>query len=425
MQKKDVDVTLSLAVIVLLFLGLVMIGSVSIYPSYTHTYKYMVLPGYIDEPYTTYFLYKTFQNVLIGIIAMAMVSKIPYHLLEKYVKPIFWGSVVFLCLVFVPGIGDNRNGATGWLDIPGLPSIQPVEFAKLGLIIMLAFFLKKRRSLMKDFYAGFLAFFIVVGFIVFPLMLQPDFGSILILAPVVLAMYYIGGGNFKYIGIAFVVGLIGIASVYGIGKMQQNNYKAKVEAWIQTGTGGGISLGYITTRIDNYFRNNKEIAQTRDRGGSDHQLKNAFIALGSGGFSGLGFGASIQKFGYLPEVHGDFIFAVIVEELGFIGGLGIIIFYLFIAYRGYSISRWVKDLFAKYLAFGITTWFIIQAFVNIGVNLNVIPLTWVTLPFVSFGGSSILSLCIATGVLLSVSRHVEVKPQNLSEALQAGRKVTF
>lgn len=208
--------------------------------------------------------------------------------------------------------------------------------------------------------------------------------------------------------------------------MQMN--QARQVTSTETTVDGGlfVKVGYIAQRIDNFFRDNKDIALSANtRQQNDYQLKQGFIALGSGGFTGLGFGNSIQKFGYLPESYWDFIFSVIVEELGFVGGMGIIGLYLFFWYRGYTIARSVSDLFGKYLAFGITTWILTQAFVNIGVNLNVIPLTGVTLPFISFGGSSIMSLTIASGILLSISRHIEHKPQNLSEALQSGRRVIF
>lgn len=402
-----------------------MISSVSVYASYRIT-SWLVARGLLDEPNNSYFMIKTVINVIVAIAAMIIFSKIPYELFEKYAKHIFAASLIGLCLVFVPGLESEQNGAKWWIDIPWLPSIQPVEYAKIGLIIMLAYFLKYRRSMMNDFKMGIGPFVFIASLPVFLLMFQPDFGSILILSPIILFMYFVGNGNIKILWIAFALALVGASAIYGIGKMQQNAYQARKEAWIiSTSSGSTFSLGYITTRVDNFFRDNKEIAISRSTETRDHQLRNAFIALGSGGFFGLGFGNSIQKFWYLPEVEWDFIFSVIVEELGFIGWLAVIGLYLFIAYRGYMIARSVKDLFGKYLAFGITTWFVVQAFVNIGVNLNVVPLTGVTLPFISYGGSSVASLGIAAGILLSISRHVEVKPQNLSDALQSGRKVTF
>lgn len=408
MQKKEVDAVFSIIIIAMLFFGLVMISSVSVYSSYTITLK-QVLKGVLDEPNNSYFMVRTIMYVVMGIVVMTIFSKIPYDFFEKYAKQFFWGSVIFLAAVFIPWVGAEYHGATGWIDLPWLPSIQPVEFAKLSLIIMLAFFLKRRKAMMKDVSMGVIPYFLHAGVVVILLMLQPDFGSILILSPIVLAMYFVGNGNVRFVAIAILVVIVGAVGVYGLGKA----------------FGEQTKLWYISKRVDNFLRSNKDIAQTKNSGNNDDQLRNGFIAIGSGGFWGLGFGASIQKFGYLPEVYGDFIFSVIVEELGFVRGTILIWFYLFIAYRWYNIARSVKDLFWKYVAFGITTWFVVQAFINIGVNLNVIPLTGVTLPFVSYWGSSILSLCMAAGIVLSISRHREVRPQNLSEALQAGRKVVL
>lgn len=412
MQKKDVDTSLAIIVLILLFFGMVMISSVSVYPSYLRTLDY-VQKGILDEPNNSYFVVRSIGFVIIWVIAMSLVSKIPYYLYEKYAFRIFGASFFFLLAVYIPHLWKTYNGARWWIDIPWLPSIQPVEFAKLGLIIFLAFFLKKRSSVIGRMKEWFLTYFAYVGAIFFLLALQPDFGSILILSPVVLSMYFIGKWNSKYVLYGILAAFLGALLVYGFGK---------------TPIGSALKVGYISSRIDNYLRPSKQIAESFRTGNQkqsdkDLQLRNGFIALGSGGFLGLGFGSSIQKFGYLPEVEWDFIFSVIVEELGFRWWTFIIIMYLLLAHRWYMISRWVKDSFGKYLAFGITTLFIVQAFINIGVNLNVIPLTGVTLPLVSYGGSSVISLMIAAGILLAISRHVEIKPQNLSEALQSWRKV--
>lgn len=309
-------------------------------------------------------------------------------------------------MVFV--IGTEYNGAKWWIDLPGLPSIQPVEFMKIALLIMLAYFLKKRRAVIADTYMGFIPYFFYVGIVFLLLIFQPDFGSILILAPVTIALYFVGWWNLKYIITAIVIALIWASAVYGIGKVAPSTW-----------------VGYISQRIDNFFRDSHDIVETNNRDDKDYQMKQWLIAIGSGWFFGLGFGKSIQKFGYLPEVQWDFIFSVIVEELWFFGWMVLVFMYMMIAYRGFLIARSVKDPFAKYLALGITTWIMVQASINIGVNLNIVPLTWVTLPFVSYGGSSLLSLMIGVGILLSISRHMEYKPQNLSDILHAKRKVIY
>lgn len=257
-------------------------------------------------------------------------------------------------------------------------------------------------------FMGFIPYFVYVWLVFLLLMFQPDFGSILILAPVTIALYFVGWGNFRYILYAVVIAFIGATAVYSVGKIAP-------QTWVW----------YITQRIDNFFRDSHDIVESKSGDKKDYQLKQGLITIGSGGFFGLGFGKSIQKFGYLPEVQWDFIFSVIVEELGFFGAMILISLYVMITYRGFLIARSVKDQFARYLALGITIWILVQATINIGVNLNIVPLTGITLPFVSYGWSSLFTLMIGIGILLSISRHMEYKPQNLSDILHAKRKVIY
>lgn len=386
----------------LVIFGMIMISSVSVYASFSKTSRAA------GEAINYLYVLNNIIHVLIGIVALAVVSKIPYTFLEKHAKTIFWGT--FILLIVVLFVWVELNGARWWIDIPGIRfSLQPVEFAKIGLILFLAYFMKKRRFLLGDFFEGFVPFFWIVGAVFFLLALQPDFWSILIIAPIAIGLYYVGGWNARYIGASLLVCVIWATTVYGLWKVGND--------------GNGNSLSYISWRIDNFLRDNKEIIEKPNPDGKDYQTKQGLIAIGSWGFFGLGFGKSIQKFGYLPEVQWDFIFSVIVEELGFFWAILLLLIYLTIGYRWFSIARWVKDLFGKYVAFGITALILVQAFINIGVNLNIIPLTGITLPFISYGGSSLLSLMIAVGILLSISRHVEYKAQNLSDVLHAKRRV--
>ena len=389
----------------LVIFGMVMISSVSVYSSFKVTSK-MVAAGTLWETQNYFYLLRNIFNVLMGVSIMVICSKIPYQFFEKFARHIYVACVIFLSLVFV--IGTEYNGAKGWIDLPGLPSLQPVEFMKIWLLIMLAYFLKKRRSTISDMSMGFIPYFFYVGIVFLLLIFQPDFGSILILAPVTIALYFVGGWNIRFITFAILIAVAGATLVYWIGKVAP-------QTWV----------GYISQRIDNFFRDSHDIIETNNRDDKDYQMKQGLIAIGSGWFFGLGFGKSIQKFGYLPEVQWDFIFSVIVEELWFFGALLLVTTYLMITYRGFLIARSVKDLFARNLALAITIWILIQASINIGVNLNIVPLTGVTLPFVSYGGSSLFSLMIGVGILLSISRHMEYKPQNLSDILHAKRKVTY
>ncbi len=412
MEKKHIDATLVFLILALVIFWLIMMSSVSVYSSNTVTER-MVALGKLTESNNYFYLQRHLMYVLIGVFALALTSKIPYTFLERHAKHIFGGTLVLLTAVLF--VWEEYNGARGWLNIPGIPSIQPVEFMKIGLILMLAYFIKKKRNVLHDLADGFLPYFVMVGAVFFLLILQPDFGSILILAPVVIALYFVGWGNSKYIGISILVSLIGAWSVYGIGKVDIKNSE-----WRNSNP-----LNYISLRIDNFIRDSKELIEKPNPDGKDYQTKQWLIAIGSGGFFGLGFGKSIQKFGYLPEVQWDFIFSVIVEELGFIGACVVIGIYFMIAYRGYLIARSVKDPFAQYVAFGITTLIFVQAGINIWVNLNIVPLTGVTLPFVSYGGSSLLSMLVCVGILLSISRHREYRPQKITDIFSAERRIVI
>lgn len=366
----------------------------------------MVWKGLLSEPNNSYYLLENFTHVFIGMIALIFFTKFSYVYFEKWNRIILAWILSVMLIVLI--IGKEYNGARWWLDIPGLPSIQPVEFAKVGIILFLASFMKKKRSLIASLEEGTIPYFLIVSTLFFLLALQPDFGSILILAPVLLALYFVWWGNLKHIALLFLIGSIWAWSVYGIWKIWDNSSK----------------LSYISSRIDSFFQDNETLFSKTDTDGKDYQIKQWLIAIGSGGFWGLWFGKSIQKFWYLPEVQGDFIFSVIVEELGFIWAFGLITLFFIITYRGYVIARSVKDLFGKYVAFWLSTLILVQVFVNIWVNLNVVPLTWVTLPFVSYGGSSLIALMVSIWILLNISRHMEYNiPSSLSQSFHKKRRV--
>ena len=390
MQKKSIDTTLLFLVMGLVIFGMIVISSVSVYPSFKKT------TTALTQGYNYYFLVRNITHVIVWVLLMTFFSKFTYSFFEKYSKYIlFW---VYFSLIAVLLFWKKLNGATGWIDIPWLPSIQPVEFVKIGLLIYLAYFIKRKKSLLSHFQDGFIPYFLIAWWVFLLLALQPDFWSVLIIAPVIIALYFVWGGNIRYLWISFLTCILGVVSVYGIGKMTSGWEKSK--------------LSYISTRIDNFLQDNHTLFTNTDTDGKDYQIKQWLIALGSGGFFGLGFWKSIQKFGYLPEVQWDFVFSVIVQELGSFGWSVLLLVYVFIIYRWYTIARAVKDPFGKYLAFGISTLILVQVFVNVWVNLNVIPLTGVTLPFVSYWGSSLISLMVAVWILLNISRYMEYTPKS-------------
>lgn len=412
MEKKHIDATLVFLILALVIFGLVMMSSVSVYSSNTVTEK-MVALGKLDKSNNFFYLLRHLIYVFIWVIALAITSKIPYSFLEKNAKNIFW--IAFVLLLAVLFVWEEYNWAKWWLNIPWMPSIQPVEFMKIWLIVILAYFMKKKKQMLQSFFDGFIPFFVIVGWVFLLLILQPDFWSILILAPVAIWLYFVWWWRSKYIGISFFVCLMGAWIIYSLWKITMEWASGKNQN----------PLSYISLRIDNFIRDNKELIEKPNPDGKDYQTKQWLIAIWSGGFFGLGFWKSIQKFWYLPEVQWDFIFSVITEELGFIGAFILISIYLAIVYRWFDIARSVKDPFAQYVAFGITLLIFVQAGINIGVNLNIVPLTGVTLPFVSYGWSSLLSMLVCIGILLSISRHREYRPEKITDIFTSERRIVL
>ncbi|QFR39226.1 cell division protein FtsW [Candidatus Gracilibacteria bacterium 28_42_T64] len=389
-MKKNVDYRLFFTVLFLIIFGMIMISSVSVYSSFRVT-SLMVKAGFIAEGYNHFYVIRNIIHVIVALLGLGVIVKIHYSFFEKYAKYFFIFSLILLLVVLL--IGPSWNGARGWINLPFLPfAIQPTEFLKITLILYLAAFLKKYKNHLHSFSDGFIPFMLILGSALFLVGLQPDFGTIMVIVPISVIMFFYAGANIKYLGILFILGVVLSTSVYMGGKYDKSNPET------------ANKLSYITNRIDNFLSDNKEAIKNKT---INYQTEQALIAIGSGGFNGLGFGKSIQKYGYLPEVQGDFIFSVIIEELGFLGGFILLSFYLHIGYRGLYIASKVSDLFGKYVAVGISSWIMIQAFINIGVNLNIVPLTGITLPFISYGGSSLLSLIIALGILLNISRYIE------------------
>ncbi|MDQ7009233.1 MAG: putative peptidoglycan glycosyltransferase FtsW [Candidatus Gracilibacteria bacterium] len=393
--KTTIDYPLFFTVAFLIIFGMIMISSISIYSSYKLTSS-QVYMGLIENPYNYFYVKRNILHVITGFILLVIVVKIPTKFFEKASG--FFLAITTLLLGYVHFFGATYKGAKGWIDIPLLPfNIQPTELLKLSLILFLAYFFKKNIKYIKSFEKGFLPFLAILVFFVIIVGLQPDFGTVMVITPIAFVMFFLAGANVRYLTVLALIGVLGAFSIYSAGK-----YETKADR---------NKLSYITERIDFFLEDSKELFNPKSTINSDktYQTKQALITIGSGGATGLGFGNSIQKFGYLPEVQGDFIFSVIIEELGFTGGFILLSLYLFIAYRGFYIYSKVQDIFSKLTAAGISTWFIIQAFINIGVNLNIMPLTGITLPFISYGGSSLLTLMLALGVLLGISREVHKK----------------
>lgn len=391
-MKKNVDYNLFFAVVLLIIFWMIMISSVSVFSSAKVTGN-MANNGLIEEAYNHFYVLRNIAHVLIWWVALWFAAKIRYNFYEKYSKYFF--GIILILLIIVLVIWVSLKWARWWINIPWIPfTIQPTEFLKLWLIVYLAAFFKRYKWVLGDFKNGYMPFMAIIWFVLLLVWLQPDFWTIMVILPVSVIMFFYAGANIKHLFITIFLGFFLIFSVYTAWEYDKETGKNLNNLW------------YITQRIDNFLADNREAIKNKT---INYQTEQALIAIWSGGFTGLWFGQSIQKFWYLPEVQWDFIFSVIVEELWFIWWLTLILLYGYIGYRGFYIANRVWDLFPKLVAVWITSWILIQTFINIWVNLNVVPLTGITLPYISYGWSSLLSLMLALWVLLSISREVEMK----------------
>lgn len=385
-EHKDIDYPLFFAIIGLVIFWSVMISSVSVYDSYRITRK-LVESGTLEAPNNWRFIVRNLIQMAIGLTAMVVAIKIPYLWWKKYTKPLSVVVIILLILVLIFGI--KINGARWWFDIPWLPfALQPTEFLKLSLILSIAAFCSRLKHHLPDTHKGFIPFIASISIPVLLVFLQPDLWALFIIIPIVVSIFFIAGGNVRILAILLGIWILFASLFYALWSYSTPEERTK--------------FSYIHDRVNSFFSGNRTAIENNTM---HHQNKQALIAIGSWWFLGLWFWNSIQKFWYLPEPQGDFIFSIITEEWWFIGSFILILTYLFIAYRWFLIVLACDDDFWKFTAFGIVVWITWQTIVNISVNMSIFPNTGLTLPFVSYGGSSLLSTLTAAGILLSISRE--------------------
>ncbi|OGI95010.1 cell division protein FtsW [Candidatus Nomurabacteria bacterium RIFCSPLOWO2_01_FULL_42_17] len=324
---------------------------------------------------------KTFYSVLfsqlvlglgVGLALMYFCSKINYKFWRKYSFLIFLGSILLTAAVFIPHFGWSHGGAQRWIELGGF-SFQPVEFLKLGFVIYFAAWLSWVKNKVQDFKFGILPFTIMLALIAVILLKQPDTKSFILITVTGIVMLFISGVPIKYI-----LG-VGVGGVFLLGTLI-------------------FFTPYLQERVKTF------IDPSADPRGSSYQIQQSLIAMGSGGIFGRGFGQSIQKFSYLPEPQGDSIFAVVGEELGFVGAASVIFIYVLFALRGFRIGNSAPDLFSRLLVSGIVILITVQSFMHIASITGVFPLTGVPLPFMSHGGTSLMIYLMAIGIVLQVSK---------------------
>lgn len=377
MFKKADLLLLGIALGLSLF-GLAMIASVSVYQSYQLTQRF-VDAGTWEATSNSFYLWRSFLHMLVALGGLFVATIIPYHFWQKYARGLFLINLILLLVLFVPGLGNEFGTARSWLHI-GSFTIQPSEFLKIFLVFYLAVWLQKKQSSIATFKEGFVPFVILLCLSTFLVAIQPDLGSFLVFSVVASIMFFVAGGNILHLLLGGVsAGILGLPII--------------------------LSKAYVSLRFKVFFQILFHPENLVNREGVGFQVYQALIAIGSGGLFGVGYGKSVQKFGYLPEVQSDTIFAAMAEELGFLRLLIILGLYGVLVYRGLRIARNAPDRFGLLVATGLTCSIAFQSILNICVNLSLFPITGITLPFISYGGSSLLSTLFAVGVLLNISMH--------------------
>jgi cell division protein FtsW len=329
---------------------------------------------------SAYFLKKQVLFGICGIMCMFVTMRMPYFFFKKLAYPLWLGSIVLLVLVLVPGIGIKVGGAVRWLRFGPL-SFQPAELAKLTVIILLSYSLaKKEHNRINNFSIGVLPHLILVIPVCSLIFLQPDFGTAMMFIGLLFIMLFVAGISTKYL--AILSAMASMAAMLLI-----------------------ISKGYRLERILAFIDPWKNATDT------GYHIIQSFLAFGSGGLLGTGLGRGTQKLFYLPEPHTDFILSVIGEELGFLGVLLVIVLFIVMVICGIKIATHAHDLFGTYMALGISILIGFQAVINMGVVMGLLPTKGIPLPFISYGGSSLLINLIGVGILLSISTQCNIPTQ--------------
>ena len=356
--KLSYDTTLLFSVLFLVGIGIVMVYSAS---------SALALKKFGTD---FYFLKRQALFSLIGIVAMVICGHIPLKVYKSLTYPLLVLSMLLLAMVQIGNLGVTAGGATRWLNFKGF-SFQPSEIARLAMVMYLAYSMSKKQDQIKDFYIGFLPHVIVLSLFTVLIFMQPDFGSVVILCTITWIMMFVGGVGLRYLVSSM---LLILPLVYYV----------------------MLNADYRIRRLTSFLN---PWEYPTDEG---YQIIHSLMAFGTGGIWGSGIGRGYQKLFYLPEPHTDFIFSVIGEELGLVGVIIILSLYALILWRGISIARNAKDVFTAYLATGITVAIVLQVCVNMGVALGLLPTKGLTLPFLSYGGTSLLINMASVGILMSI-----------------------
>jgi cell division protein FtsW len=366
-NRQSFDSKLFFAVLALLGIGLVAIASAGVFYAETR---------FNDDYY--FFKRQLLYGLLPGFTALYFLQRVDYRFWRKLVVPIFLTAIILLILVFIPGIGAKVYGASRWIQI-GSFSFQPSEMAKLAVLLYLAaWFSSKGAKKVGDFFEGLVPFLAVLSFIAFLILKQPDTGTLGLIFCISVAVFFAAGARISHLAmlLAGALGLLGVLIWLAPYRMQR-------------------FLVFLDPE--------------HDPQGVGYHVSQALLAIGSGGVFGLGLGHSRQKFNYLPEPVTDSIFAIFSEEWGLVGATVVLALFVFIAWRGLRIARGAPDDFGRLVAVGVVAWIVSQSFINIAAITGLIPLTGIPLPFISYGGTSLVFLLSAVGILLNISKQAKLE----------------
>lgn len=361
-MKRKIDIPLLIAFILLVLIGLMMVYSAS---------NIVALYKYNDG---LYFFKRQLIFAIIGIFIVILFIKIDINKINRYTTIIFIFSLISLILVLIPGIGVVRGGARSWIGF-GSFSFQPSEFMKISIILLLAKYLSKYDKDLNKF-TSFMMILLIIGLIFGLIMLQPDLGTGMVLVGASILLLFSCGAPLKYFILLLVLGVVGIIVLIASAPYRIERILAFLDPW-------------------------------SDPLGSGFQTIQSLYAISPSGIFGLGFNKSMQKHFFLPEPQNDFIFAIVCEEFGLIGAIILLSLFFFLIYRIITISTKVNNQYYKYLCLGIGFNYFVQIFINIGVVIGLLPVTGITLPIISYGGSSLLLSMIMIALVLNISKYQE------------------
>lgn len=361
-MNRSVDKVLYTDIIILIITGLAMVYSAS---HVVASYKYQD-PGY--------FFKRQLIFACLGLIGMHLIMQVKMEKIKKHTTWYFFIALLLLILVLIPGIGLVRGGARSWIGF-GFFNIQPAEVMKLAILLLLARFLSENANDLEKF-LPFVVILVIVGILFFLIILQPDFGTGLVIVISTIFLLFLSGAPLKFFIRLLILGALGVTGLIFSAPYRMERILAFLDPW-------------------------------QDPLGSGFQGIQSLFAIAPSGIFGLGYNNSMQKHFFLPEPQNDFIFAIIVEELGLIGGIFVIGLYFIIFYKAIRISAKVNDPYLSYIALGVGISLFVQVFVNISVVIGLLPVTGITLPIISYGGSSLIFTLISLGVLLNVSKYQE------------------